>query len=490
MNHESAPRSKPGTSPLLDLACESLDWIRKRSGRVEAEVYLARGEERGIEMRNGALESIQSAGSEGVGLRVLDEGRMGFASAGGLDLRTIRGIFDKIAEQMPHLEPDDKAGFPPAPGPSAQRPKARDGELDSRQGAVPDGLGTGVAVRDRKFEASLWDGSLFSGSLEPWVEKLAEAQAKALSADRRVRSVLRIGYGESRGEVVIANTGGLRAAERGSSATLGINVLAAGEDGELQVGAAFEASRKKSGLGLDRIIKDGVWRATALLDACKLPGKRRAVVIDPWVAGELLDLVSELLCADSVQRGRSLLAGKEGSRVASQLVTLVDDPRRRGGAASSIYDDEGCATSAKTMVDEGVLKEFFYDTYTANMDGRPSNASASRGSYKGLPGPAPSNFYLAAGESARDEIISQTKDGLLVLEILGMHMTDPASGEISVGASGIAIERGRLTRAVKGCMISGNIIELMKRIDMVGSDLTFYGSLGSPTFRISHMTVA
>ncbi|MBI5882578.1 MAG: TldD/PmbA family protein [Elusimicrobia bacterium] len=449
--------------PLLALALESLDWIRKRAPGVEAEVYLARGQERGIEMRNGALESIQSAASEGVGLRVLDQGRVGFASAGGVDKETIQGLFDRVSEQMPHLEPDDKAGFASSgPAPSLKR----------------------------EFKASLWDDSLFSKSLDTWQERLETMQSRALKEDRRVRSVLRVGYGESRGEVVVANTRGIQAFEKGSSATLGLSVLAEGKDAELQVGAAFEAGRRQGDLDFDRVVKDGVWRAVALLDARKLPGRRRAVVIDPWVAGELLELVSELLCADSVQRGRSLLAGKKGSRVGSDLITLVDDPRRPGGAASSIYDDEGCPTSTKTMVDRGVLKEFFYDAYTANKEGRPSNASASRGSYKGLPGPAPSNFYLAAGTSPRDRIISETKDGLLVLEILGMHMTDPASGEISVGASGIAIEGGRLTGAVKGCMISGNIMDLMKRVDMVGDDLTFYGSLGSPTFRISHMTVA
>ncbi|MBI5623459.1 MAG: TldD/PmbA family protein [Elusimicrobia bacterium] len=449
--------------PLLELALESLDWIKKRAPGVEAEVYLARGEERGIEMRNGSLESVQSAESEGVGVRVLDQGRMGFASAGGVDQATIHSIFDRVYEQMPHLEPDDHAGFAPVSPPPPPDPE---------------------------FDASLWDDSLFTKTLETWQERLEVLQASAQAADPRVRSVLRVGYGESRGEVVVANSAGVRAYERGSSATTGINVLAAGRDGELQVGAAFESSRSKAALDFDRVAKDGVWRALALLDARKLPGRRRSVVIDPWVAGELLELVAELLCADSVQRGRSLLAGKAGKRIGSELITFADDPRRPGGAASSAYDDEGYPTKTKTMVERGVLKDYFYDTYTANKEGRASNASASRGSYKGLPGPAPSNFYLAAGTSSREKIISDTKDGLLVLEILGMHMTDPTSGEISVGASGVAIEAGRLTGAVKGCMISGNIMDLLGRIDMVADDLTFFGSLGAPTFRISHMTVA
>ncbi|MBI5209573.1 MAG: TldD/PmbA family protein [Elusimicrobia bacterium] len=448
---------------LVDLALRSLDWIKKQSASLEAEVFLASGEDRGIELRNGVLESLQSVKSEGVGLRVLDGGRVGFASAGGMDLETVQGLYRKVAELMEHLEPDDKMGFPAA---------AKD------------------FSPEEAFEASLWDDSLFGGRLEGWQRRLGAVQARVMGGDKRIRTVLRLGYGESRGEVVVANTRGVAAYERGSSATVGLSVLAAGKDEELQVGAAFQSSRRKADLDLDRLADDGARRATSLLDARKLPGGRRAVVIDPWVAGELLDLVAELLCADSVQRGKSMLAGRIGRRIGSELVTIVDDPKIAGGIASSVYDDEGCPTVRKTMVERGVLRDYFYDTYTANKDGRPSNASASRGSYRGIPGPAPSNLHMAAGSTSREKVIADTNDGILVLDILGMHMVDPVAGEISVGVSGIAIEGGRLTHAVKGCMISGNILELLGGIDMVGDDLTFYGALGSPTFRISEMTVA
>ncbi|MBI4375752.1 MAG: TldD/PmbA family protein [Elusimicrobia bacterium] len=446
---------------LERLAEAALDWIGAQSKTIQAELYLARGQERGIELREGELDGIAHASSQGAGLRVFAEGRMGFACAGGLSLELIQGLYGKIMEQKRFLEPDPHKRLP------------------QPQAASPDPV----------LSDSLWDEGLFQSELERLIPDLKEMESEARRFDKRIRSVPRAGYGESRGEVVIAGTGGAFAREKAGSTSIGLSVLS--EDaGEVQIGSASQSDRAGGRLDFTKTARDGAWRATALLGAKKLLGGRRGVVFDPWVAGEFLDLVAGLLCADQVQRGKSLLAGKKGARVASSLVTFIDDPRRPGGLGSSLFDDEGYPTSRKVMIDKGVVMDYFYDSYTANREGRASNASAGRGSYRGLPGPGCSNFFLQAGSSSRQELIAGTRDGILVLDVMGMHMADPISGEFSVGVSGLRIENGELTHPIKGAMISGNLIELMDRIDAVASDLTFYGALGAPTFRVAHLTVA
>lgn len=447
---------------LREAAERALDWLRPQcDAGLEAEVYLARGEERSVELREGRLDGIQHAVTQGAGLRLVGSGRAGFASAGGVDLETLQALFARARAQLEYLEPDQARGLPAA---AAGEPA-------------------------HSLAASLWDEGLFSAGWDQLMPRLKEMEARALAVDKRVSAVLRLGYGESRGEIVIANTRGVLAAQRGGSASVGLSTIAS-EGADLQVGSAFQSERQRAALDFPKVAAQAAERSVALLGAVKIPGGRRSVLFDPWVAGELLDLVAGLLGADEVQRGKSLLAGKRGRRIASELVTFIDDPRRPGGMGSSLYDDEGCPTGAKTMVEAGVLKDYFYDTYTANKEGRASNASAGRGSYKGLPGPDCSNFYLAPGRRSREEILAETRDGVLVLEIMGMHMADPISGEFSVGVSGIAVENGRLARPVKGAMISGNLLDLLSRIDAVGEDLTFYGAVGAPTFRIAHMTVA
>lgn len=446
---------------LEALAAKSLEWLKPRLQGGEAEIYISRGEERGVELREGRLDGVTQSAVEGMGLRVVRDGRQAFACAGAADLKTVQALWERIKEELPFVESDPHKGLP----------------------------AKGEKVFDAAFSKSLWDESLFKA---PWTEiapRLEKASAEALKRDARVSSVLRAGYGESRGEAVIASTNGVFAYERGASANVGFSALAE-KDGEHQTGSSVKSSRRAQELDFDAVACEAAERAVALIGAEKPPTGTRSVVFDPWVAGELLELVAGLLCADQVQHGKSLLAGKLGKKIGSGLITFVDDPRMPGGMASSLYDDEGLPTQKKVMIEKGVVKDYFYDTYTANKDKRKSNASAGRGSYKGLPSPGNSNFYLAPGSLSRQDILSSTEDGILVLDIIGMHMADAISGEFSVGVSGISVKNGKLGRPVKSAMVSGNLVELLERVDAVGSDLTFHGSLGAPTFRVCRMSVA
>ncbi|TPW17977.1 MAG: PmbA/TldD protein, partial [Elusimicrobia bacterium] len=271
----------------------------------------------------------------------------------------------------------------------------------------------------------------------------------------------------------------------------GVSVAATAErDGEIQVGSAGASTRAYAELDFAQVGRDAAFRAGSLLGSRKLPTGRRAVLFDPWVSGELLELVSGLLSADEVQRGKSLLRGKLGKAVCGKDVTFIDDPWRPGAIGSSLFDAEGVPTRRKVLIENGVLREYFHDSYTAHKEGVASNGSAGRSSFKGVPGPGSSNFYLQPGSFTRDGLLRDTADGILVLEIMGMHTADPVSGEFSVGVSGIAIEKGEPAGGVRGAMLSGNLLEMLSRVDGVADDLIFYGSLAAPTFRVADMTVA
>jgi PmbA protein len=444
---------------LKETAEKAVEWLRGEG--LEAEIYLSRSEERGLDRRDGELDGIQSSVAEGMGLRVLAEGRMAFACAAGVSLDVARELAAQAKAQLPHLQADAAKAIPAA-----------------RAGGG-----------DEALAASLWDDGLFTEEWSSVVERLQAAEAAALAADKRIGSILRAGYGEARGEVVIASTNGGLTYERGASCSVGLSTLSEA-GGDLQVGSAFDSARRRGQLDWNKVGVDAALRTTALLGAAKPPSGRRSVIFDPWIAGEFLDLISSLLCADQVQRGKSLLSGKMGKSVGSSLVTFIDDPRRLGGLSSSLFDDEGLATSRKVMIEGGVVREFFYDSYTGARDGVGSNASAGRGSYRGLPSPSCSNFYLAPGTMTREALLKDTRRGLLILDVMGMHMADPISGEFSVGVSGLLVEDGKLDKPVKAAMISGNLLELLGRMDAVADDLTFHGSMGAPTFRVADMTVA
>ena len=447
------------SSDLEALAAEAVSWMKSQSRDVSAELYLSRTRRRSLARRDGARDGVELAESLGAGVRVVEGGRVGFASAGGADPEILRGLWRRAVEQLPHAAGEAGRALP---APSADAP-------------------------DADFDASLWDESLFERSWDALEARLGEAEAAA-GAGGRAR-VLRSELGESRGEVVIASTLGLLARERGGSVT--VSVSSAAEDGgETQVGEGFRESRRFDGVEAAAAGAEAARRALSTIGGRRARAGRRAIVLEPWVAVEFLELLSELLSAEEVQGGRSLLAGRLGKKIASPLVTLRDDPRRPGGPASARFDDEGVPTRDKALIEAGVLRGLLHDSATAAREGAASNGCGYRDGWSGLPGPGPSNLFLSPGPLSREALLAGTKDGLLVLEVLGTHMIDPVSGEFSVGVSGLQIEKGALGRPFKGAMLAGNLLDLLSRVDAVAEDLVFHGSCGSPTVRVSALDVA
>jgi PmbA protein len=447
------------SAALADLAAEAVAWMRSQSAETQAEIYLSRSVERSLARRDGAREGLETAETMGAGVRVIRDGRVGFASAGGADLETAQVLWRRAVEQLPQAAPVAGRALP----------------------------GAFKEAADPAFDASLWDESLFTRSWDELEGRLAAAESAA-SAGGKAR-VLRSEVSEGRAEIVVANTLGLSARERGGSAS--VSVSAVTEDGgETQVGEGYRSARRFDEADPAAAGAEAARRALAGVGARRTRAGKRPVLFEPWVAVEFLEVLSDLLSAEEVQSGRSLLAGRLGAAVASPLATLRDDPRRPGGPASARFDDEGCPTRDKALIDRGILREFLHDSATAAREGLPSNGCAYRGDWSGLPGPGASNLFLAPGALTREALISGTKSGLLVLEVLGTHMMDPVSGEFSVGVSGLEISSGALARPFKGAMLAGNILDLFTRVDAVADDLSFHGSLGSPTIRVSSLDVA
>lgn len=196
------------------------------------------------------------------------------------------------------------------------------------------------------------------------------------------------------------------------------------------------------------------------------------------------------MSAESVQKRRSPWADKIGSKIASDDLTLTDEGLMAGGIGTREFDDEGVPQRRVWLIEEGVLKGYLYDTFTANKDHVESTGNASR-SYGHAPRPEPNNVVLASGTTCLDEIIEDTKHGLYLEELIGLWLSNPVSGYLSAtAANAMLIEAGELTRPVKGVLISGNFFEILKGgIDVIGKDVDHAGSSYSPTVRVDAMSV-
>jgi PmbA protein len=443
------------TGELVEIAQAAVAYGIKQ-GADAAETFVSTGRELSVEVRHGVLETMKQAEDRGIGVRVLRGRQVGFAFDTELGKREVEETVRRAIAASKHTHADDYQSLP--------RP------------------GEPYPVLD------LYDAAIDLTPVEEKVSLALRMEEAALGFDGRVKIIESSTYQEGAGEVAIANSHGIAASYRGAVCGLFIS-LAAEKDGLSETGYALRFGRRYKELAPEELGREAAARAVKLLGAQAAKTGAVPVVFDPYVAVDIVGLLGPALTAEAVQRGRSLFAGKIGEAVASKGVTLIDDGTMAAGVAASPFDGEGVPSGRTVLVKEGVLEGYLYNTYTAAKEGKTSTGNAVRTSFKTTPSVGTTNFFLEPGLQSPQDLIKEVANGLYVLEVMGMHTANPISGDFSVGAKGIWIENGVLTRPVRGIVIAGNMIELLKRVDAVASDLRFFGTRGAATLRVLELTV-
>jgi PmbA protein len=426
-----------------------------KKGADAAEVYLETGRNLSIEVRNGEIETIQEASGFGAGFRVFVKGRMAFSSSNDLGEKALD---DAVARAVDF---------------------ARISTADPAN-ALPEDKGM-TAVE------GLFDPSIAGLPMDAKIE-LAKKVEKLALADPRVTRSAGAGYGEGDGEIILANSHGLIKSARSSSCSFGVSVVA--EKGEQKssggeyCGRRFFADLKPA----EEIAAVAARKAVEMLDPRPVKTQKAAVIFDADVAYAVLGGILGAVNGESVLQGASFLGKRLGRKVASDLVTLVDDGTRPKGPASEPFDGEGVPTEKRIIVDKGVLAGFMYNTIVAKRAGVRSTGNASRRGFTSLPGIGPHNFYMAAGTARREDLIKATARGLLLTEVTGYGII-PVNGNFSGGAEGFWIEDGKIAFPVKGLTIAATADEMLEGIDMVADDLDLDRALTAPTFRVKLMQI-
>jgi len=444
---------------LLAIADRVAGWAR--SGE-DIEVYVARGDETEIRAYAGEVESLTSATSAGIGIRVVVDNRLGFAWAGSLEPSVLE---ETLAEAR------DNASFATAD--------------EHVQLAVPDGV-PAVPV-------DLWDEGLAGVPTTRKVELALALEAQARSADPRIRQVDHADYGDGSVETALVSTTGIRASTRKTSGFISVGVIA-GEGEASQTGGGFSVGRGFDGLDLDKATDDAVTRAVRLLGATKGPSGRATVVFDRRVATTLLSVVSSALSGEAVAKGRSFFAGRIGEMVGDPALTLVDDPTDPRAYGAAAYDAEGLACRRNVLIDAGMLRAFLYDTVSASRSGVTSTGSAVRGGFSGTPGPGCRALTLAPGPEGYDEdgVLAAVGEGLFVQSMTGVHSgVNPISGDFSVGAEGLMIRDGRLAEPVREITVASTLQRMLQSLVAVGADLEWLpGIAAGQTLAIGDMQLS
>lgn len=436
MSAASAVSAASGSEQLLEIADRVV--AQAKSGEA-VEAFVSRDWETDVRVYEGEVEHFVSAESAGIGIRVIRDGRTGFAYAGTLDPAAIAEVLAEARDNVEFGTPDEWAGL-----------------------AEPDG----VAV----VEQELWSDALATFPTARKIELAKELERLTLAADARVRAE-ESNYADGAVEMAVATTTGIRRHGRENGCYLSVGTLA--DDGdETQTGFGFTVGRSPAQFDPGKAARDAADRATRLLGATKPASKRVTVVLDPFVTAMFLGVISSTLNGEAVAKGRSLFKDRLGDQVANPLVTLVDDPTNPLAYTATDLDGEGLAARRNALLEGGVLRRFVHNSYSARRLGAASTGNAVRGGFKGTPGVGCLALQLQPGSRGQAALVADVADGVLIQEAQGLHSgVNPISGDFSVGAAGLTITNGTLGAPIREFTIASTLQRMLLDVVEVGNDV-------------------
>lgn len=411
-------------------------------GGEEVEAFVTHSRETQVRVYEGEVEHLAAAEALGVGVRVVRDGRQGFAYCGTFDPESVREALSDARDNAAFAEPDEFVGL-----------------------ASPDD--TPLA------DLELWRDDLLAVPTDQKIALVVELERAVRDADPRVVGVESCDYADSADETVVATTTGIRRSSRSTGCELVAYSLAA-EGDETQTGFGFSTGRTFADLDVATTAHDAASRATRMLGAVKPSSTKTTVVLDPWVSAQVLGIVAGTLSAEEVVKRRSLFAERVGELVAAPHVTLVEDPTDPRSWGAGPIDDEGMASRRVPLIEAGVLAGFVQSTSTARRMGTASTGSAVRSGFKSTPAANCRAATLVPGSATAAELVAGIDDGVLIQEVFGLHSgVNPISGDLSTGAQGLRIRGGAVAEPLREFTLASTLQRLLHDVVAIGSDLTW-----------------
>jgi PmbA protein len=445
-----------------------LALVRKIAGEArpgeQVEAYAARSQGTEVKVFGGEVESLAAENVEGVGVRVVVDGRQGFAWAGSHDPGIVAETLAEARDNAGFGSPDEYLGLP-GPGDAAD-PGGDRAALD------------------------LWREALLATSADDKVALALELERAVMAADERIRGVRTVSYGDGASEMALANSLGVEATARRTVCSISALTLA-GEGVGTRTGFGFSVGREPSQLDVAEAAQMAADRAVRLLGATQPKSRRLPVVFDPLVASSILGVISGALNGESVLKGRSMFATRLDEMVAGTHLSIVDDPTNPEAFGAAGYDSEGVPTRPVRLIEHGRLARFLHNVHSGRRAGTGTTGSAVRGGYTSTPGVGPRALHFEPGTAPPDELLRRAEGGLYVQSITGLGSgASPVTGDFSVGADGLLIRDGALAEPVREVTVASTFQRMLGDLE-VGNDLKWLaGGAGAITMFVPEMTMS
>jgi PmbA protein len=425
----------------------------KAAGIEDIQIYYSAGTEFDIEVFKGAVEKFQIADSARLSVKGIYNGKMGTVSTEVINEDVFDFLVDSVVASAKLIDSQDEVFI-----------YEGDKEYPEIKGLFNDEL-------DKVETAKK-------------LEDTKALEAKVMALDERLRMVQAF-YGQGTTNVLIQNSKGLKLEKKVNSAVFGAYAIAS--DGTDQRTAyEFTFTNDYNDFDFEELAKGAAEKSCALLGAQPCESGEYEVVLKGSASNSLLAPFVSMFSADAVQKDVSLLKGKVGEKIASDLVTIVDDPFKAKSPKSGAFDDEGVATNYKELVSKGELTGYMHNLKTAK---KADTKSTGNGTNNGV---APSNFYIKPGELKYEDAVASMKKGLIITDLAGTHAgANAISGDFSLQASGFLVEDGKIVRPVALITVAGNYLQLLQDVVGVCDDVDFnFMYIGSPSLLIKKLVVA
>ena len=441
---------------LVDLATKVVAEAR---GDEQVEAFVASSTSTSVRVHGGEIESLTQATTAGIGVRVVQDGRQGFAYAGSLDPAVIADVLAEARDNAAYAQPEPWVGL-----------------------AEPDG----VAPPD----VDLWRDGLAAWPTERKVDLALGLERAVRARDPRITGVRVAQWGDGAGVGAVVTSTGISVAGRSTFCHLSVQALASDGD-ETTTGYGVSVGREPADIDLDAAADEAADRTTRLLGAVQPASGTVTLVLEPRMAATLLGVVAGTLNGESVLKGRSPFADRLGEQIASPLLTLVDDATDPRSLGADTHDGEGLATRRTTLIEGGVLRGFLHNSVTGRRAGVPSTASAVRG-FRSTPAVGAQALAVAPGAATLDELVAGVDHGVLVQSMSGLHSgVNPVSGDFSVGVEGLMLRHGDRAEPIREATVASTLQRLLLDVSAVGGEIEWTpGGTGAVAVVIPGVTLS